>query len=368
MTGDGSRSFDPARAGVVALTMAQSAAMEYYEGIVDQLFARAGKLVDRLENKGTVAMRTRPLHRFIGEAISTRTEVLAVLHLLDKPDETWEDPTMDRIYDDLRKEFDLGDRFMALEMKLRSVQESLELLLDVARDRRMLLLEAAIVVLIVVELLVSVVRFGRNGRFGMLREGRPPVRAACSRRHGESTRRRPPAGYRSPSRAVREGCGATAVDRRITRSGNRPQLPGGFPITASPAIRIRRRGQYSATSPGDLPGSATTVSGPTSSPDAQLIVQFRALAAGVSGVIGMDRGARPGRRTNTVGRAHVIAIGQDDTRNPPPRDFRQRLVNRLDRIDAEVTGRIFNQVAVEVVAVRSGKPGPGEHAGYDFAH
>jgi required for meiotic nuclear division protein 1 len=147
----------PARAGVVALTVAQSAAMEYYERIVEQLFARAGKLVDRLEGKGTVSMRTRMLHRFIGEAISTRTEVLAVLHLLDKPDETWEDPAMDRIYDDLRKEFDLGDRFAALELKLRSVQESLELLLDVARDRRMVLLEAAIAVLIVVELLVSLI-------------------------------------------------------------------------------------------------------------------------------------------------------------------------------------------------------------------
>ncbi len=148
----------PARAGVVAMTVAQSAAMEYYERIVDQLFDRAGKLVDRLEKRGTVAMRTRPLHRFIGEAISTRTEVLAVLHLLDKPDETWEDPAMDRIYDDLRAEFDLGDRFAALEMKLRSVQESLELLLDVARDRRLVLLEAAIVVLIVVELLLSLIR------------------------------------------------------------------------------------------------------------------------------------------------------------------------------------------------------------------
>lgn len=148
----------PARAGVVALTVAQSAAMEYYERIVDQLFDRAGKLVDRLEKRGTVAMRTRPLHRFIGEAISTRTEVLAVLHLLDKPDETWEDPAMDRIYNDLRAEFDLGDRYAALELKLRSVQESLELLLDVARDRRLVLLEAAIVVLIVVELLLSLVR------------------------------------------------------------------------------------------------------------------------------------------------------------------------------------------------------------------
>jgi uncharacterized Rmd1/YagE family protein len=148
----------PARAGVVALTVAQSAAMEYYERIVDQLFARTGKLIDRLETRGTVAMQTRPLHRFIGEAISTRTEVLGVLHLLDKPEETWEDPAMDRIYDDLRAEFDLGDRFTALELKLRSVQESLELLLDVARDRRLVLLEAAIVILIVVELLLSLIR------------------------------------------------------------------------------------------------------------------------------------------------------------------------------------------------------------------
>ncbi len=148
----------PARAGVVALTVAQSAAMEYYENIVDQLFVRAGKLVDRLERRGTVPVQTRPLHRFIGEAISTRTEVLSVLHLLDKPDETWEDPAMDRIYDDLRAEFDLGDRYAALELKLRSVQESLELVLDVARDRRLVLLEAAIVVLIVVELLLSLIR------------------------------------------------------------------------------------------------------------------------------------------------------------------------------------------------------------------
>jgi required for meiotic nuclear division protein 1 len=147
----------PARAGVVAMTVAQSAAMEYYERIVDQLFDRTSKLVERLEKRGTVALQTRPLHRFIGEAISTRTEVLAVLHLLDKPEETWEDPAMDRIYDDLRAEFDLGDRFTALELKLRSVQESLELLLDVARDRRLVLLEVAITALIVVEILLSLI-------------------------------------------------------------------------------------------------------------------------------------------------------------------------------------------------------------------
>lgn len=149
----------PARAGIVALTVAQSAAMEYYEQIVDQLFVRTGKLVERLESRGTVAFAVRPLHRFIGEGISTRTEVLAVLHLLDKPDAAWEDSAMDLIYDDLRDEFDLVDRYAALASKLQSIQESLVLVLDVARDRRLVLLEVVIVLLILLEVILSLTRF-----------------------------------------------------------------------------------------------------------------------------------------------------------------------------------------------------------------
>jgi required for meiotic nuclear division protein 1 len=148
--------FTPGRAGIVALTVAQSAAMEYYERLVDDLFARTARLVEGMERRGTVPFRTRPLHRFIGEAISTRTEVLSVLHLLDKPDEAWDDPAMDLIYDDLRAEFDLRDRYAALELKLRSIQESLELLVEVARDRRLLLLEIAVVFLILLELVFTV--------------------------------------------------------------------------------------------------------------------------------------------------------------------------------------------------------------------
>lgn len=148
----------PERASVVALTVAQSAAMEYYERIVDQMFGRTGRLVERLEAKGTVPFLTRPLHRFIGAAIGTRNEVLSILHLLDKPDEAWDDPGMDPIYDELRAEFDLVDRYQSLELKLRSVQESLELVLDVARDRRLVLLEAAIVLLIIVEIVLTLTR------------------------------------------------------------------------------------------------------------------------------------------------------------------------------------------------------------------
>jgi uncharacterized Rmd1/YagE family protein len=148
----------PERAGIVALTVGQSAAMEYYERIVARLFERTGSLVARLESKGTVPLNTRPLHRFIAEAIGTRSEVLTVLYLLDKPDAVWDDPAMDRIYDDLRGEFDLGDRYQALESKLRSIQEALELVLGVARDRRLVLLELAVVLLILLELALNLFR------------------------------------------------------------------------------------------------------------------------------------------------------------------------------------------------------------------
>jgi uncharacterized Rmd1/YagE family protein len=146
------------RASVIALIVAQSAAMEYYERIVEEMFEKTDRLVERLERRGTVTLVTRPLHRFIGSAVGTRLEVLSVLHLLDKPDEAWDDPGIDRIYDRLRAEFDLRDRHEALEMKLRSVQESLELVLDAARDRRLVLLESAIVVLIVFEIVLSLFR------------------------------------------------------------------------------------------------------------------------------------------------------------------------------------------------------------------
>ena len=62
-----------------------------------EMFGRTDRLVERMEARGTVPFGTRPLHRFIGAAIGVRNEVLSVLHLFDKPDETWEDAAINRI-------------------------------------------------------------------------------------------------------------------------------------------------------------------------------------------------------------------------------------------------------------------------------
>jgi uncharacterized Rmd1/YagE family protein len=146
------------RASVVAHIVAQSAAMDYYERIVDHMFVDTDRLGTQLEQAGTMPMRTRHLMKFIGATVGTRAEVLSVLHLLDMPDAAWDDPGAARIYQKLRTEFDLVDRYQSLELKLRSVQDTLEVITDVARDRRLFLLEAAIVVLIMLEIILSLIR------------------------------------------------------------------------------------------------------------------------------------------------------------------------------------------------------------------
>jgi uncharacterized Rmd1/YagE family protein len=145
----------PERANMVALTVAQSAAMEYYESIVDQMFTDTDHFVTRLEARGNISVFTAKLQRFIGAAISTRNEVISVLHLLDKPDVVWDDAGAERIYEELRSEFDLVDRYQSLELKLRSVQDALSFLTDVARDRRLVFLETSVIVLILIEILLN---------------------------------------------------------------------------------------------------------------------------------------------------------------------------------------------------------------------
>jgi uncharacterized Rmd1/YagE family protein len=148
----------PQRAEVVALTVAQSAAMSYYESLLEKSQLKLAAMLTQLEHKGNVGRSPAKLHRFIAETVIMRSEIVGVLHLLDRPDLIWEDKTMDSLYDDLRAVFDLKERFQALVHKLDYIQDSAEILLDMARDSRLFLVEMAIVFLIAVELAMSIFR------------------------------------------------------------------------------------------------------------------------------------------------------------------------------------------------------------------
>jgi uncharacterized Rmd1/YagE family protein len=152
---DGALTLDrmsPERASAIATTIAQSVAMEHYESMVEEMCDRTDLLVSRMERKGTVGFAIRPLHRFIGKAAGTRNQVLSVLHLLDGSDDVDSDDRFQAIHEELRTDFDLKQRYQAIELKLENVKNAVELILGVARDRRLVLLELTIAILILFEI------------------------------------------------------------------------------------------------------------------------------------------------------------------------------------------------------------------------
>jgi uncharacterized Rmd1/YagE family protein len=148
-------SLSPKWVDIVAQTLAQSAAMENYEGIVDDLYARTRDIVRSLHRTGKMSMQVRPFQRFLGEAMGVRNHVLSNLHLLDKPVSV-SAASMGLVYADLRSEFDLGDRYRLLEAKLRGIREALELVLGVARKRRVEILAAAILAILIIDFLLRI--------------------------------------------------------------------------------------------------------------------------------------------------------------------------------------------------------------------
>ncbi len=140
---------------VVAEVIAQSVAMDYYAKDVDEIEVRFDKIVDRLRVSG----RSGPvedLTRFIGLCIAIRNDVISTLALFDKPDDTWENEQLDRLWSALRHMLELDDRYRGLEAKLRLFQENLVVLVDLSRQRHTLALEWAVVVLILFEVGVMV--------------------------------------------------------------------------------------------------------------------------------------------------------------------------------------------------------------------
>lgn len=148
----------PDRMEVIASTLAQSTSMEYYESLVEESWSQVDSLLSTLREKGTLGVMPAPINKQIAASLSLRSSVIRVLHLLDKPDLIWEDKVMDDIYGDLRAMFDLPERFQALEYKLHLIQQTLEVIVDTVRDRRLYWLEMAIVLLILAEIIMSFFR------------------------------------------------------------------------------------------------------------------------------------------------------------------------------------------------------------------
>lgn len=140
---------------VIATVLAQSASIDYYDEDAQAILDKLSVMCAEVAREGRPPGRQRGLVRFAGAAMAFQTEIVGAILLLDKPDLTWEDEYADRLHDKLRYHFEIPERFKALETKLATIRETLNALLEMSSGRRMLFVEVAVMLLIVIEVVMG---------------------------------------------------------------------------------------------------------------------------------------------------------------------------------------------------------------------
>ncbi|MFT3774764.1 MAG: RMD1 family protein [Minicystis sp.] len=148
----------PSTLEVISTVLAQSVSIDYYDEDAQAILDRLAVMCAEVAKNGRPPGRQRQIARFAGAAMAFQTEIIGAILLLDKPDLTWEDEYADRLHDKLRYHFEITERFRALEAKLSTIRETLQALLEMGAERRMLFVEVAVMLLIVVEVVMGFMR------------------------------------------------------------------------------------------------------------------------------------------------------------------------------------------------------------------
>lgn len=143
------------RLQVVAHVLAKSCVLGYYERSVADAFDRIEHLAERLCRGESPARGKQEILNEIGNVLLILTRTVGRVEVTEKPEITWDDPDLDRLYQRLASEYELRDRDLALSRKLELVSRTAETYLDLVNNRQTLRVEWYIVILIVVEIVLS---------------------------------------------------------------------------------------------------------------------------------------------------------------------------------------------------------------------
>jgi len=143
------------RLAMVADALAKSAALAHQEQLLADALDRLEPVVTTLRTEGRLAASSRALHRQIGHALSARSRTTARVEAEDKPELLWDHPALERLHARLADEYELKERSAALDRKLSLIGDTTEGVLSLLHGRRALGLEAAVVILVAIEVVFT---------------------------------------------------------------------------------------------------------------------------------------------------------------------------------------------------------------------
>ncbi|VFQ63505.1 unnamed protein product [Cuscuta campestris] len=140
----------------IGSVLGQSIALDYYVRQVDGMVAEFTDINRGMEKTGTFTMERKKLFQLVGKANSNLADVILKLGLFERSDIAWKDAKYAQIWEYLRDEFELTQRFASLDFKLKFVEHNIRFLQEILQNRKSDFLEWLIIILISAEILISV--------------------------------------------------------------------------------------------------------------------------------------------------------------------------------------------------------------------
>ncbi|XP_076893831.1 protein RETARDED ROOT GROWTH-LIKE-like [Bidens hawaiensis] len=140
----------------IGSVLGQSVALDYYVWQVDGMVGEFTDINRGMEKTGTFTMKRKKLFQLVGKANSNLADVILKLGLFERSDIAWKDAKYAQIWEYLRDEFELTQRFASLDFKLKFVEHNIRFLQEILQNRKSDFLEWLIIILIGAEILISV--------------------------------------------------------------------------------------------------------------------------------------------------------------------------------------------------------------------
>ena len=141
-----------ARFLIVADVLAKSVSLARDEGKLGGVFDIIEPFAVQLAETGRAPWNRRSMLKLIGQALLAQHRISGRVAVEEKPDILWDRPNLERLYARLEDEYELNERAKAVTQKLNVIVETGQALTDIFDVDRATRLEAAIVVLILAEI------------------------------------------------------------------------------------------------------------------------------------------------------------------------------------------------------------------------
>ncbi|MDO6760933.1 RMD1 family protein [Tamlana sp. 2_MG-2023] len=138
---------------LVMLNTSQSVALSRYSEITEELIIETNNHTSFLEKKGRLNISGNKLKRFIGKILNIKNKISENLYIFDAPEITWENEQLNKLDLDLKRAFDLKDRYRIIHDRIEIIKENLELFKDIMDHKESSRLEWIIIILIVIEVI-----------------------------------------------------------------------------------------------------------------------------------------------------------------------------------------------------------------------